>query len=60
MYQKTPWNYSKWFYEIDKFFIEDETNAMTVSTIGLDGFPKNRIVLLKRFTYEGFYFLYKL
>ena len=48
--------FQKWFYEVDKFFIEDETNAMTVSTIGLDGFPKNRIVLLKRFTYEGFIF----
>ncbi|MDD7885663.1 pyridoxamine 5'-phosphate oxidase [Flavivirga sp. 57AJ16] len=48
--------FQKWFYEVDKFFIEDETNAMTVSTIGLDGFPKNRVVLLKRFTYEGFIF----
>ena len=48
--------FQKWFYEIDKFFIEDETNAMTVSTIGLDGFPKNRVVLLKRFTFEGFIF----
>ncbi|AUP77471.1 pyridoxamine 5'-phosphate oxidase [Flavivirga eckloniae] len=48
--------FQKWFYEIDKFFVEDETNAMTVSTIGLDGFPKNRVVLLKRFTYEGFIF----
>ena len=33
-----------------------EANAMNVSTIGLDGFPKNRIVLLKRFTWEGFIF----
>ncbi len=48
--------FQKWFYEVDKFFVEDETNAMTVSTIGLDGFPKNRVVLLKRFTYEGFIF----
>ncbi len=48
--------FQKWFYEVDKFFAEDETNAMTVSTIGLDGFPKNRVVLLKRFTYEGFIF----
>ena len=29
---------------------------MTVSTIGLDGFPKSRIVLLKKFTWEGFVF----
>ena len=48
--------FQKWFYEVDNFFAEDETNAMTVSTIGLDGFPKNRVVLLKRFTYEGFIF----
>ncbi len=29
---------------------------MTISTMGLDGYPKGRIVLLKRFTYEGFIF----
>ncbi|WP_274475543.1 pyridoxamine 5'-phosphate oxidase [Mangrovimonas aestuarii] len=45
-----------WFIEVDKHFPEDETNAMTVSTIGLDGFPKSRIVLLKRYTFEGFVF----
>ena len=48
--------FQKWFYEVDKFFAQDETNAMTISTIGLDGFPKNRVVLLKRFTHEGFIF----
>lgn len=48
--------FQKWFYEVDSFFVEDETNAMTVSTIGLDGFPKSRVVLLKRYTYEGFIF----
>ena len=48
--------FQKWFYEVDQFFPEDENNAMTVATIGLDGFPKNRVVLLKRFTYEGFVF----
>jgi len=45
-----------WFNEVDQHFPEDETNAMTVSTIGLDGYPKNRVVLLKKFTYEGFIF----
>ena len=45
-----------WFNEVDEFFSEEETNAMTISTIGLDGFPKNRVVLLKRFTQEGFVF----
>lgn len=34
----------------------DEINAMQLSTIGIDGFPKTRIVLLKRFTWEGFIF----
>ncbi|WP_034925749.1 pyridoxamine 5'-phosphate oxidase [Gillisia sp. CAL575] len=33
-----------------------EVNAMTVSTIGLDGYPKSRIVLLKEFNEEGFLF----
>lgn len=45
-----------WFNEVDQHFPQDETNAMTVSTIGLDGYPKNRVVLLKKFTYEGFIF----
>lgn len=48
--------FQKWFYEVDTHFAEDETNAMTISTIGLDGFPKSRVVLLKRFTHEGFIF----
>ncbi|WP_298535553.1 pyridoxamine 5'-phosphate oxidase [uncultured Algibacter sp.] len=48
--------FQKWFYEVDKHFIEDETNAMTVSTMGLDGYPKSRVVLLKKYTYEGFIF----
>jgi pyridoxamine 5'-phosphate oxidase len=29
---------------------------MTVSTIGKDGFPKSRVVLLKKYTFEGFIF----
>lgn len=45
-----------WFNEVDQHFPEDETNAMTVATIGRDGFPKSRVVLLKKFTYEGFIF----
>ncbi|PWI31692.1 pyridoxamine 5'-phosphate oxidase [Flavobacteriaceae bacterium LYZ1037] len=48
--------FQKWFFEVDKFFPEIETNAMTVSTFGLDGFPKNRVVLLKKITHEGFIF----
>jgi len=34
----------------------DEANAVTVSSIGLDGFPKSRVVLLKKYTWEGFIF----
>ena len=48
--------FQKWFFEVDKYFPEDETNAMTVATIGHDGFPKSRVVLLKKYTYEGFIF----
>lgn len=48
--------FKDWFFEVEKNFDQDEINAMTVSTFGLDGFPKNRVVLLKRFTHEGFIF----
>lgn len=48
--------FQKWFFEVDKFFPEDENNAMTISTFGLDGFPKSRVVLLKKYTFEGFIF----
>ena len=48
--------FQKWFYDIDKHYEVDEANAMSLSTFGLDGYPKIRIVLLKRFTYEGFIF----
>ncbi|WP_299364151.1 pyridoxamine 5'-phosphate oxidase [Winogradskyella sp.] len=45
-----------WFMEVDAHFNTEETNAMTISTVGLDGYPKGRVVLLKRYTYEGFIF----
>ncbi len=48
--------FQKWFYEVDNSNTTDEANAMTISTIGLDGHPKNRVVLLKKYTYEGFIF----
>ncbi len=48
--------FQKWFYEVEASEGMDEANAMTVSTIGLDGFPKNRVVLLKKYTHEGFIF----
>jgi len=48
--------FQKWFYEVEEFGGDVEANAMTVSTIGKDGFPKNRVVLLKKYTWEGFIF----
>ncbi len=45
-----------WFLSADASDAEHEANAMNISTIGLDGFPKNRMVLLKKFTWEGFIF----
>ncbi len=48
--------FNKWFHETEDFGGIDEVNAMTVSTIGLDGFPKSRVVLLKKFDEEGFIF----
>lgn len=48
--------FQKWFYEVEASDGVDEPNAMTISTIGLDGFPKSRVVLMKKFTFEGFIF----
>ena len=48
--------FQKWFYEVENSGGADEPNAMTLATIGLDGFPKSRVVLLKKYTFEGFIF----
>lgn len=48
--------FQKWFLEADESDGLEEANAMSVSTIGKDGYPKTRIVLLKKFTWEGFIF----
>jgi len=48
--------FNKWFHEVEDFGGLDEVNAMSVATIGLDGFPKTRVVLLKKYTFEGFIF----
>ncbi|MGQ1943706.1 pyridoxamine 5'-phosphate oxidase [Ornithobacterium rhinotracheale] len=45
-----------WFYVADNEEKISEANAMSVATMGLDGFPKTRVVLLKKFTHEGFIF----
>jgi pyridoxamine 5'-phosphate oxidase len=48
--------FARWFCEVEKVGASTEVNAMTLSTIGLDGFPRARVVLLKKFAQEGFYF----
>ena len=48
--------FQQWFYEFEESNSSEESNAMTISTIGLDNFPKNRVVLLKKFSWEGFIF----
>jgi len=48
--------FRKWFYEVKNSETIDEVNAMTLTTLGLDGFPKGRVVLLKEYDEYGFYF----
>ena len=48
--------FEQWFHEVRDSQSEAEANAMTVSTFGLDGFPKARVVLLKKYDAEGFKF----
>ncbi|WP_298220416.1 pyridoxamine 5'-phosphate oxidase [Flavobacterium sp.] len=48
--------FHRWFHEVTEFGGVDEVNAMTVATIGLDGFPKSRVVLLKKYDENGFIF----
>jgi len=48
--------FQKWFLNADSSEMVGETNALTISTIGKDGFPKSRVILLKKYTWEGFIF----
>ena len=48
--------FKDWFLNADASNAIEETNAMTIATIGNDGFPKSRVVLLKKYTEEGFVF----
>jgi len=48
--------FQTWFINADNSDSVEETNAMTIATIGKDGFPKSRVVLLKKYTWEGFIF----
>lgn len=45
-----------WFFEVKDAGGIEEVNAMTLTTLGQDGFPKGRIVLLKKYDEKGFYF----
>lgn len=45
-----------WFKEVEDAGGVVEPNAMTVATLGADGFPKARIVLLKEYDEKGFVF----
>ncbi|MBQ4802428.1 pyridoxamine 5'-phosphate oxidase [Aquimarina sp. MMG015] len=48
--------FSNWFKEVEEAGGVEETNAMSLTTFGLDSYPKTRIVLLKHFDEEGFVF----
>ena len=48
--------FNRWFHEVEDFGGSGEVNAMTVATFGADGFPRSRVVLLKKYTEEGFIF----
>lgn len=48
--------FSNWFKEVEEEGSTKEANAVTLTTLGADGFPKGRIVLLKAFSKEGFIF----
>tara|TARA_B100001094_G_scaffold54357_1_gene49892 strand:+ start:29944 stop:30582 length:639 start_codon:yes stop_codon:yes gene_type:complete len=48
--------FSNWFNYIDSKKMELETNAMSLSTVDISNFPITRIVLLKKFSDEGFVF----
>ena len=48
--------FQKWFYEVKATNGVEEPNAMTIATLGKDGFPKSRVVLMKKFGMDGFVF----
>ena len=55
--EKTPIKlFEKWFQEAEQNDEIEEPNAMTVNTLGIDGFPRGRVVLLKAFSASGFVF----
>ena len=45
--------FQTWFHEVKEADAIDEANAMSLTTLGDDGFPRARVVLLKDFSEEG-------
>lgn len=55
--EANPMNqFAHWFKEVETAGGVKEPNAMSLATLGADGFPKARIVLLKEYNHEGFVF----
>ena len=48
--------FTQWFAEAEAHKNIEEANAMSLVTLGEDGFPKARVVLLKHFSLDGFVF----
>ena len=48
--------FQKWFYDAKNDDAIEEANAMTVTSVDEDGFPKTRVVLLKYYDEHGFVF----
>ena len=48
--------FSVWFKEVEEEGSIEEANAMTLSTLEEDGYPRGRIVLLKSYDTNGFVF----
>ena len=48
--------FQTWFNEAKEIESIDEANAMSLTTLGDDGYPRARVVLLKDFSEEGFVF----
>ena len=55
--EKIPFDFfQKWFKDACEDKLIDEPNAMSLSTISSNGFPRTRVVLLKEFGIEGYIF----
>ena len=48
--------FADWFEQADQSEQIEEANAMHISTLGLDGYPKSRVVLLKSFSAKSLIF----